>query len=145
MVKALIPNLGIQLMLMRSEQHMEHILQNLLCFITTHWTALAVYYSTWVNTGRHLSYLEPCTCLTEASRLQPQYLLSLSTAQQHSHPSSCHKNKDFKSKTRTLCFWFVSWETSCYWWTVSHQVNVSVSPCFPLTVPLKCQRFELMV
>lgn len=46
MVKTLIPNLGIQLMLLHYEQHMEHILQNLLCFITTHWTALAVYYST---------------------------------------------------------------------------------------------------
>lgn len=46
---------------------MEHILQNLLCFITTHWTALAVYYSTWVNTARHLSYLEQCTCRPEAS------------------------------------------------------------------------------
>lgn len=51
----LIPNLGIQRRPACSPRHMERILRDGLCFITTHWTALAVYYSTWVNTGWHLS------------------------------------------------------------------------------------------
>lgn len=40
-----------------------------------------------------------------------------------------------------LCFWLVSWETSCCccWWTVSQQVN------FLRAVPMKYLKFELMV
>lgn len=88
---------------------------------------LAVYYSTWVNTGQHLSYLEPIACLSQASRLQLLYLLTLSLAQ--AHPSS-----QTKSKSRSLCFWLVSRETSCCWWAVSHQVSGCVS-LFPSRSP----------
>lgn len=56
---------------------MEHIFQNLLCFMTTHCTALALYYSTWVNIRWHLSCSPSIVHMSSRGvqcTLQPPYL-----------------------------------------------------------------------
>lgn len=93
---------------------MERILQNLLCFITTHWSALAAYYSTWVNSGRYLSYLKPSTCLPEASgpwpldALTPLPLLPASFPP----PPRLFSYRHWRRESSSLCFWLASWESS---------------------------------
>lgn len=133
MVKALISNLGIRLMLLCSQQQMENILQNLLCFITTHCSALSMYYSTWVNTGARLRAVHmtsrggtfqpaPCSSKCLISSFHPRASADLSVfhmreqllltdaflsgqCQSFSFPSSPWHAKDLSSRFPLKSFW----------------------------------------